>query len=548
MSRTDWAGFVRLLLAETGPARGPLLASIALAGTASAAIVAILGSLADRWSESGVDWPMLLAFLLASVVALTAQRRALDLATRATEALVRRGRDRVVALVRRADADRFEALGPARLHEKIAIDTSTLSQAGGTVVYGAISALTLGLAALYIATLSLLAFVVVAVLFAVTTSLYRWSQRTSPGRLLAARQAEAAFFETFDHLLSGFKEVKISAARGDDLEVNYLAARSRETERRKVEAMRRLNQGLSLAHTSFYLLLAAVVFVLPRFVDSTPTVMKMTFTVIFMLATIEGVMQALPVLARADAALADLEALEAALAAAGPADEGPATLPDPRMHRIELRGAEYAYLDPAGRPLFTVGPCDLTVEAGETIFLVGGNGSGKSTLLRVLTWLYPPRAGAVLWDGRPVTRANVVDYRNLFGTVLAGFHLFDRLYGAADVDPAQARALLETMGIADKTALGDGAFTNRDLSTGQRKRLAFVAALLEDRPVYILDELAADQDPGFRQRFYEEILPWLKRRGKTLIVVSHDDRYFHVADRVLAMEDGRVVEERRAAR
>jgi putative ATP-binding cassette transporter len=212
------------------------------------------------------------------------------------------------------------------------------------------------------------------------------------------------------------------------------------------------------------------------------------------------------------------------------------------MHRIEMRGAVYAYLDPDGRPLFTVGPCDLTLRAGETIFVVGGNGSGKSTLLRVLTWLYAPKAGVILWDGQPVDRSNVADYRNLFGAVFADFHLFDRLYGSPHVDPLEARALLETMGIAGKTAFRDGGFTNRDLSTGQRKRLAFVAALLEDRPVYVLDELGADQDSDFRRRFYEELLPWLKQRGKTLVVVSHDERYFHVADRVLTMEDGRFVE------
>jgi putative ATP-binding cassette transporter len=71
-----------------------------------------------------------------------------------------------------------------------------------------------------------------------------------------------------------------------------------------------------------------------------------------------------------------------------------------------------------------------------------------------------------------------------------------------------------------------------------------VVALLEDKPVYVLDELAADQDSDFRRRFYEELLPELKALRKTLIVVSHDERYFHVADRVLRMEDGRLVGEK----
>jgi putative ATP-binding cassette transporter len=251
-------------------------------------------------------------------------------------------------------------------------------------------------------------------------------------------------------------------------------------------------------------------------------------------------------LTKANLALADLARTEDQLAAARRAEEAPATALSPGMRRIELRGGVYAYPGPDGRPAFTMGPCDLTLDAGEMVFIVGGNGSGKSTLLRVLTWLYEPRAGVILWDGQVVDRSNVADYRNLFATVFSDFHLFDRLYGLSNVDKAGAQALLETMGIAGKTTFEDGRFTNLDLSTGQRKRLALVAALLEDKTVYVLDELAADQDSDFRRRFYEELLPSMKRRGKTLAVVSHDERYFHVADRVLVMEDGRFVEGRRS--
>ena len=538
--------FIRMLLAEAGPAKVPLLVFTALAGVGTALIVVIVNSVADRRSTTGVDYPLLVTFILCCVVVLAAQARALTLTTRASEATVQRLRVRVVDLIRRADLEAFEALGPARVYARIAGDTATLSEAGTPLVYGATSGLALVLAALYIATLSLLAFVVIAVLFGATTYLFRVSQRNNAGHLLYAREAESRFFETFNHLLEGFKEVKMSAARGGDLAENYLVVQSLETERRKIEAISRMNNGLTIAHTSFYLMLASVVFALPQYLDSTQTVMKMTYTVIFMLATVDGVMKAFPLLTKANVAIQDLERTEAQLAAARRGEEGPVTLASPAMHRLEMRGVVYAYTGPDGRPAFTVGPCDLTLGAGETVFIVGGNGSGKSTLLRVLAWLYEPRSGVILWDGRLVDRSNVVDYRNLFATVFSDFHLFDRLYGLAKADAAEAQALLETMGLADKTAFRDGAFTNLELSTGQRKRLAFVAALLEDKPVYVLDELAADQDSDFRRRFYEELLPSIKARGRTLVVVSHDERYFHVADRVLVMEEGRFVEGRRS--
>lgn len=536
--------YVRMLLAEAGPAKLQLIAFTALAGLGTAVIMVIVNSVADRRAAVGVDYPLLAVFVLCCIVVISAQKRALGLTTRASEATVERLRHRMVELIRRADLDAFEALGPARVYAQIATDTATVSEAGPPLVYGATSAVALILSALYIASLSALAFVVVVGLFAATTYLYRVTQRAAPAQLADARQAEATFFATFNHLLGGFKEAKMSAARGDDLERNHLVPQSRETERRKIEAVDRLNAGLTIAHSSFYLMLASVVFAMPQYLDGTATVMKLTYTVIFMLATIDGVMRAFPMLTKANAAIADLAQVEAQLAAARRGEEAPAGLTAPTMRRIELGGVVYVYAGPDGRPVFTVGPCDLTLDAGEMVFLVGGNGSGKSTLLRVLTCLYEPKAGAILWDGQLVGRSNVADYRNLFATVFSDFHLFDRLYGFPDVDPAEAETWLRTMGIAGKTQFRDGGFTSLDLSTGQRKRLAFVAALLEDKPVYVLDELAADQDGDFRRRFYEELLPLLRARGKTLVVVSHDERYFHVADRVLVMEDGRFVEGR----
>lgn len=546
MNGTASMAYVRMLLAEAGPTNVQLILFTALAGLGTALIMVIVNTVPDRRNITTVDYPLLATFILCCILVLAAQARALTLTTRASEATVERLRKRFIDLIRRADLDAFEALGPARVYAQIAGDTATLSEAGPPLVYGATSAVALILSALYIASLSALAFVVVVGLFAATTYLYRVSQRKAPAQLSDARRAEATFFATFNHLLGGFKEVKMSAARADDLAANYLAQQSLEIERRKIEAVNRLNAGLNIAHSSFYLMLAAVVFALPQYLDSVETVMKMTYTVIFMLATIDGVMRAFPMLTKANVAIAALARVEAQLAAARRSEEARATLPSPAMRRIEMRGAVYAYTGPDGRPAFTVGPCDLTLAAGEMVFIVGGNGSGKSTLLRLLTWLYEPRAGVILWDGRIVDRSNVADYRNLFATVFSDFHLFDRLYGFPGVDPAEADALLQRMGIATKTEFREGGFTNLDLSTGQRKRLAFAAALLEDKPVYILDELAADQDGDFRRRFYEELLPSLKTRGKTLVVVSHDERYFHAADRVLVMEDGRFVEEGRS--
>lgn len=212
------------------------------------------------------------------------------------------------------------------------------------------------------------------------------------------------------------------------------------------------------------------------------------------------------------------------------------------IRSIELRGVSYAFSTRAGAEPFILGPVDLTINAGEFLFIVGDNGSGKTTLIKLLLGLYAPDRGSVVLDGVPVTRETRDDYRQIFTTIFSDYYLFDDLvYG---VLPSEAQPHLERLGIAHKVRIEGGGFSTTDLSGGQRKRLALVHAYLEGRPVIVTDEWAADQDPEFRRTFYEELLPDLKAQGKTLIVVSHDDRYFEVADRVIQMKDGRIVQDR----
>ena len=140
----------------------------------------------------------------------------------------------------------------------------------------------------------------------------------------------------------------------------------------------------------------------------------------------------------------------------------------------------------------------------------------------------------------PIGTSNVDTFRQYFSTIFNDFHLFDQFYGLETVTEDQVRALQRRFMLDEKTLFHDHHFSTLDLSTGQRKRLALLTAMLEDRPILILDEVSADQDPEFRRFYYEELLAELKSQGRTVLVVSHDDRYFHVADRVLYMDYGRL--------
>jgi putative ATP-binding cassette transporter len=214
----------------------------------------------------------------------------------------------------------------------------------------------------------------------------------------------------------------------------------------------------------------------------------------------------------------------------------------PAFHSIELVGAAHAYEREGEEKSFTLGPMDLALRPGELVFMVGGNGSGKTTFAKLLTGLYTPESGEILLNGKPVDDLMREHYRQHFAVTFSEFYLFERLLGLDHIGlDERARVYLSELQLAHKVTVQNGQLSTTELSRGQRKRLALLTAYLEDRPIYVFDEWAADQDPQFKEIFYHHLLPELKARGKTALVISHDDRYFGVADRILKLEDGQLV-------
>lgn len=214
--------------------------------------------------------------------------------------------------------------------------------------------------------------------------------------------------------------------------------------------------------------------------------------------------------------------------------------------RIALQGVCYSYPDTeTSKP--TVGPIHLEIGRGEMVFIVGGNGSGKSTLLMLLSSLIAPGKGSVLIDGAPIGE-NLRAYRERFTGVFGDFFLFPHVLDAdgAALSDAQIAHLLDMLDLGEQVHAHEGELSRLSLSTGQRKRVALLQCYAEDRDVFFFDEWAADQDVHFRDYFYCKLLPSLKARGKTIIAISHDDRYFHVADRVITLEAGLVLSDVRS--
>jgi putative ATP-binding cassette transporter len=176
--------------------------------------------------------------------------------------------------------------------------------------------------------------------------------------------------------------------------------------------------------------------------------------------------------------------------------------------------------------------------------VIGGNGSGKTTLAKLLVGLYEPRSGQVRLNGQLVASVECESYRQSFSAVFADFHLFQNLLGIPESARAQAEELLGVLDLRHKVSIdATGRLSTTELSRGQQKRLALLTAYLEDRDVYVFDEWAADQDPAYKDVFYRRLLPELKARGKTVIAITHDDRYYHLADRCLRLELGRIAED-----
>jgi putative ATP-binding cassette transporter len=204
-------------------------------------------------------------------------------------------------------------------------------------------------------------------------------------------------------------------------------------------------------------------------------------------------------------------------------------------------GVTHQYGGDTSDSRFVLGPVNLKFAPGEVVFVVGGNGSGKTTLAKLITGLYAPEKGGIIIDGEPITDVNRESYRQLFSVVFSDFYLFESLLGFQSPEgDERAREYLGRLNLDHKVKVTNGKLSTIDLSQGQRKRLALLTAYLEDRPIYLFDEWAADQDPSFKELFYLHLLPELRDKGKTVFVISHDDKYYHVGDRTIKLEYGKV--------
>lgn len=517
-----------------------------ITGLANGALLAVINygaGMVAKFSNTGTVQVFYLSlFIVILALFIYAKKHTLDRAVILVEEVLRKVRMRLTDKIRHADLEFIENIGYSEIYNRLAQDTIQISQSA-TVVFASIEAgIMVAFAMLYIAWLTPEGFLLTAGAIVLGAWVFMAKRNGIIRDLNLATEHEVLFFDSLNHTLSGFKEVKLNRAKSHDLFAHQEAIAS-EVQRLKSRAGVSSVFVMMFSEVFFYILIATVLFVWPYFETTDPVVViKLTTSILFIIGPLDLLFGSLPLFIKADVAVNNLRALEAKIDAAskGARVGEPPERARLAFQRIAFRDVRFEYRDTEGATQFKVGPVSLELQAGEIVFIVGGNGSGKSTLLKLLTGLYYPLSGAIEVNDEALDQDLYPDYRELFSIIFTDFHLFDRMYGIQKVDEGLVKSLLRKMGVADKTKFRDGAFTNTNLSTGQRKRLAYISAVLEDKQIYIFDELAADQDPGFRKHFYEVLLPELRAQGKTIVAVTHDDKYFSTADRVLKMDEGQL--------
>lgn len=520
-----------------------------IAGGSSAGILAVINAAAQLPGNMDGHALYVALFGIALVAYVFSQRYVLVVTTDEVERIVDERRRGLIRKLAACKLIGVEKIGHGVIFTAINSDTQTISQTAGSLLLGMQALILMFWTAIYLATLSVPTLALVVIVLLIASRIYRRKIERARTELRRAHHEMTALHEVVEGLLSGFKEVKLSSRRALQLLEDAVLVSARAAYYRSL-AQRALAANFIFSQVAIFILLGTLVFVLP--VLSTTfagTTVKSLAAVLFLVGPISGIISSVPQITIANAAAENLLQLEKLLdehlEAGNAVVEAPAVVSRSRFRQIELRHLHFSRGE--GSESFTVGPIDLTIHAGETIFITGGNGSGKTTFVNLLTGLYTADSGDILVDGKRIGTFDMQGYRDMFAAVFADFHLFGKLYGIDAFDPAHGTALVNEMELENKVTLNPGGFSTVDLSTGQRKRLALVAAQLENRPIIVLDEWAADQDPHFRAKFYENLLPRLKAAGVTVIAITHDDKYFRHADRRLHMEDGRITEISREA-
>jgi putative ATP-binding cassette transporter len=538
--------FLQFLKKESTDFRKPILVAIVAAGVINGIGITVAVKAVGSLKAGQVDYRAFLLFAACIVGYWISKELVLNRTTVILEQIIERLRLRILYKIRETDLQPYEEMDKGRIYTALSSDAVSISTSAGMVINASSSLVMLAFTFVLMATISMNALFITASLIGITIIYYMRRSRYVNEELASATGKENEFFDNLQGFLNGFKELKLNRDKRDDYFGDEIEKVIHSTRVHREDAGKAMNHALLIAHTYLFFTLGGLIFVLPMLAPGETSVIPMLVPIIlFAAGPLGDVVSSIPALAKAEASIVNIYQLEEGI-----------------DRRIEETSQEVGFHQHLARPQvfeslkceeltfqypnggthpFRIQPTDLEIKAGQIVFLVGGNGSGKSTLLKLLTGLYRPDGGRLLLNGEEIHGGNVTKLREMFSPIFTDFHLFKRVLGKSQFDENRIAELLTRMELASKTSIVGGRVTNLNLSTGQRKRLALVISTLDDLPIHIFDEWAADQDPVFRKYFYEVLLRQMAGEGKTILAATHDDHYFHVADKVYAMEYGKLV-------
>jgi len=544
MSRMNLSRLVRFLL--RGPKRTllVLLATGLLSGVCSAGLLAVINVLVHQ--TGGVPRALALLFAALAVAKIAAHGVSqLSLVYLVQDAVLHLGL-KLCAQVTRTSLRTLEKKGPSHILAVLTDDVSAVAWALQCVPGLTINGAVLVGGAVYLAWLSWTIFLGVVGLMLIGTLTYKVLHDRAFRLIYAARESRASLFRHFRSLTEGIKELMMHRGRREAFlseDVTHTALSLRQL---NLVATKQYMIADGWTQFLFYSLIGTILLVVPNlFTLPAESLTGYVFTILYMMNPLWAVIGTVPTLIRGQVALEKIEGLGLSLESFEEAKETgagfhPQTLQTPSL---ELEGVVFSYDDEGpGDNSFVLGPIDFQLTPGDLVFIVGGNGSGKSTFVKLLVGLYRQRLGKIRLGGTPIADSNRDWYRQHFSVTFSDFYLFEKFLGLdKNTLDTRAQMYLRNLALDRKVRVTEQRLSTTDLSQGQRRRLALLTAYLEDRPFYVFDEWAADQDPQYKEVFYTELLPELRARGKGVAVITHDDRYFHLGDRIIKLDEGKII-------
>jgi putative ATP-binding cassette transporter len=510
-----------------------------IAGASSAGLIAVINA---TYNQSG-SRSLILAFTGLGVVMVLSNLFSRLLLVQLSQRAIFEMRVHLSRRILAASLDHLETVGAPRLYATLTDDIVVIANALINIPLFCISIAIVVLCLVYLGWLSLMVLAAFFVVMIVGSISYQALVLRANHHLRDGRQEQTALLQHYRALTEGVKELKTHRDRRESFLSKGLQATAGKMREGNVKGLMFFAAAETWGQFLFFLFIGLLIFILPTLGNVSPaTLAAYTLTMLYVTAPLQMILALFPALSRARIALQQVESLGLSLESASDVsalaiDRRPSAAPS----LLELIGVSHTYRTEHDDNSFVLGPIDVTFQPGEMVFVVGGNGSGKTTLAKIIIGLYSPEQGAVRLNGELITEKLSEYYRQHFSSVFSDFFLFESLLGMDRFElDARAREYLLKLHLDHKVKVKDGVLSTTELSRGQRKRLALLTAYLEDRPFYIFDEWASDQDPVFKEIFYTQLLPELKRRGKTLIVITHDEKYFHLADRLLALEYGKL--------